>query len=680
MLSEAKWIWLDENAHESGISARGGYCVAEISKAYRLMKTAVALKIQVSADTVYKLWVNGAFVGSGPSYPTDEMSFDSEYELSSAPDTLEIRAVVRKGVQSETESSHGVGGFILSCDIEYDDGTVESVFTDEKWDIRYLPSHTSDTETDFTIAPHEWEKAIEVDYPAALAKARILPLFEQITEPEHQKMYICPKSSFSQFCVAFPAMYSAFAAFSADGEDYEITLELAEGEDSDVRTETIHAYGRIDYVSTQFTGVSKMIINVTNNGGSDVRVFDAHLIRTAYPTVRKASFSCSDEEICDIWKNCVGTLENCRRDGYCDSPSTKKSVSRMADIRAEALFSQIAFGDAALARSDILKLSERIAEMRDETEISSGLLSFVPMIWDYYVYTGDESIFSLTEQAVETLLSRFDTYLSEAKIIETPPDFAPVDRVTVGGYSLENPPKCLGQAFVTAMYYGALDTASKIYAERGNNKLRTAYRLRADAVKKGFETAFTDKERQLCLAGLSTKDKKTGNHPKNPARKFYTRHAATIAAFYGLCDSAFAKQLATRAASDKALCDISPSFTFYLLEALRRLGLLEKYGLKLIRRWAGFSERCRNGVGASWDGDSLGYGGSCAPAYYLPIMLSGLEIVRPGFEEIKLAPRLYGLESADISIPTPFGYITIKTEKGKQAEITIPDEIKYTIV
>lgn len=67
----------------------------------------------------------------------------------------------------------------------------------------------------------------------------------------------------------------------------------------------------------------------------------------------------------------------------------------MADIRAEALFSQIAFGDAALARSDILKLSERIAEMRDETEISSGLLSFVPMIWDYYVYTGDEAFFRL---------------------------------------------------------------------------------------------------------------------------------------------------------------------------------------------------------------------------------------------------------------------------------------------
>ena len=96
MLSDAKWIWLDESAHADGISAHGGYCVAEISKAYRLMKTGVKLRVQVSADTVYKLWINGAFVGSGPTYPLDKMSFYSEYEIPSAPDTLLIKAVVRK--------------------------------------------------------------------------------------------------------------------------------------------------------------------------------------------------------------------------------------------------------------------------------------------------------------------------------------------------------------------------------------------------------------------------------------------------------------------------------------------------------------------------------------------------------------------------------------------------------
>lgn len=677
MLSKAKWIWLDESPRADVIALRGGYCVAEVSKAYRLLKTAVRLRLEVSADTSYKLWVNGKFVGTGPSYPMDKMSFYSEYELSSAPDTLEIRALVRRGVRCETESSHGVGGFILSCDIEYDDGTLENVCTDEKWDIRYLPSHISDTETDFTLAPCDWEKATEVHYPAALAKSPVAPLFEQMLEPPHQKMYVCPGHAVSQFCVAFPAMYSAFPAFSADGGDYEITLEISDGEGSVARTESIHAYGRIDYVSDLPSGVSAMIINVVNNGADDVKIFDAHLIRSLHKTVRKASFSCSDRELDSIWNRSMSTLENCRRDSFCESPSTLGFMSALADVREEALYSQIAFGDATLARCDILKIAERIINSGAELNNSVGLLSFLPMIWDYYSYTGDESIFAPTEEACELLLSKFDTYLSDAKIIETPPDFAPVDKIKIGSYSLENPPKALGQAFATASFFKALDIMSKIYAERGNNKLRSAYRLRADAVKKGFETAFTDRDSGLCLAGLTTKNKKPGRYPKNTAKKYYTRQAATVMALYGLCDSSLAKQLAIRALSDKALCDVSPAFTGNLLELSLRLGLFEKYGLGIIRRWGVFGE---NSVGRTWNGDGYGYGGGASPAYYLPVALAGLEVVRPGFAEVRLAPRLYGLDSANISIPTPYGYITVNMEKGRPAEISIPDEIKYTIV
>ena len=299
------------------------------------------------------------------------------------------------------------------------------------------------------------------------------------------------------------------------------------------------------------------------------------------------------------------------------------------------------------------------------------------MIWDYYSYTGDESIFAPTEEACGLLLSKFDTYLSDAKIIETPPDFAPVDKIKIGSYSLENPPKALGQAFATASFFKALDIMSKIYAERGNNKLRSAYRLRADAVKKGFETAFADRDSGLCLAGLTTKNKKPGRYPKNTAKKYYTRQAATVMALYGLCDSSLAKQLAIRALSDKALCDASPAFTGNLLELSLRLGLFEKYGLGIIRRWGAFGE---NSVGRTWNGDGYGYGGGASPAYYLPVALAGLEVVRPGFAEVRLAPRLYGLDSANISIPTPYGYITVNMEKGRPAEISIPDEIKYTIV
>lgn len=682
MLSDAKWIWLDESAHADGISAGGGYCVAEISKAYRLMKTGVRLRVQVSADTVYKLWINGAFVGSGPVYPLDKASFYSEYEIPSAPDTLLIKAVVRKTPESEAESSHGKGGFILSCDIEYDDGTLESICTDEKWDIRYLPCHISDTETDFTIAPCEWEKAVAVNYPAALVKSPVPPLSEHIVLPDPQEMYVCPKHSMARFCVAFPTLLTAYPVFSADGDDYEITLELAEEGDVPARTETIHACGRINYASIQYTGVSKLIINVTNNGKSDVKIFDVQLIRSEYPIIRKAAFSCSDGELCSIWQNCVGTLENCRRDSYIESPTSKKFISAVRDIRLEALFSQVAFGDVSLARFDILKLSERIKKSAGELENSAGLLSFVPMIWDYYMYTGDASIFEAAEEAMTTLLDTFDSYLSDAKIIDTPPDYAPVDSMKTGSYSLENPPKALGQAVVTALYCKALDIASKIYAETGNNKLRTAYRLRADAVKKGFEAAFFDRERQLCFAGLSTKDKKPCRAPKNTGRKYYTRHVNILASLYGLCDSVSSKQIALRAASDKSLGDVQPAFAAYLLETVWQYGLFEKYGMNIIRRWKDFGDKCKNGVGREWNGEGKGfcYGGGCAPAYYLPLALLGFEMVRPGFEEIKLAPRLYGLESANVSIPTPYGYITVDMERGKPADIKIPSEIKYTIV
>lgn len=137
------------------------------------------------------------------------------------------------------------------------------------------------------------------------------------------------------------------------------------------------------------------------------------------------------------------------------------------------------------------------------------------------MYTGDASLFEVTEETMTTLLDVFDSYLSDAKIIDVPPDYAPVDNMKIGGYSLENPPKALGQAVITALYYKALDIASKIYAERGNNKLRTAYRLRADAVKKGFETAFLTGNGNFALPVLRRKTKNVSRTEKSGKEILY---------------------------------------------------------------------------------------------------------------------------------------------------------------
>ncbi len=71
---------------------------------------------------------------------------------------------------------------------------------------------------------------------------------------------------------------------------------------------------------------------------------------------------------------------------------------------------------------------------------------------------------------------------------------------------------------------------------------------------------------------------------------------------------------------------------------------------------------------------SHAWGGS--PLYSLPKALLGFEMIKPGFEEIRLKPSLMGLSFAQVEIPTPYGMISCKMEEGKEPIISIPKKIK----
>ena len=85
-------------------------------------------------------------------------------------------------------------------------------------------------------------------------------------------------------------------------------------------------------------------------------------------------------------------------------------------------------------------------------------------------------------------------------------------------------------------------------------------------------------------------------------------------------------------------------------------------------------------------GDFPGYGydyshaWGATPSYQLPAKLSGLTILEPGFKKITLAPNLFGLDWAEIDIPTPFGSIHMKLKKNETPVISVPDEIEYQVI
>ena len=126
---------------------------------------------------------------------------------------------------------------------------------------------------------------------------------------------------------------------------------------------------------------------------------------------------------------------------------------------------------------------------------------------------------------------------------------------------------------------------------------------------------------------------------------------------------------------------MQPWFCHFLLEAVYRCGLREKYTLRLLEQWKDPVRECSKGLpegfykpeeNYSFD-HSHAWGGT--PAYALPLALSGLDIVEPGYRKIRLSPSLLGLEWANVEIPTPYGMIRLQMQEGDPPEITVPEGI-----
>ena len=72
------WIWLSEKLYPDnqrtvctsfadGTSEKRNYCVAEFKKEYEFDEDAESLNVKISADTFFRLYINGEFVGNGPA-------------------------------------------------------------------------------------------------------------------------------------------------------------------------------------------------------------------------------------------------------------------------------------------------------------------------------------------------------------------------------------------------------------------------------------------------------------------------------------------------------------------------------------------------------------------------------------------------------------------------------------
>ncbi len=692
------WIWLPTDKYpdrqtccysdlESDKS--GLFTVAEFKKNYSFDKKIKSAKLRFSADTALQLYVNGEICATGPASPGGDFLsndrprsnfYSSETVIEPDTDELEIFARVRMKPNRGFEFSSGHGGFMLSGELTFDDGTKEIIHTDSSWLVRFNGAYCASRRYDSNIEADEFVNAQEIQN-IWHTKTAPIPV---ATEQKHSRSFTVGANENKSVKLELDRIYAGYVYAKADGKiKAEITCRETDEQGS---KENVCFAGEGEYRGFYMHSAGELTADIINLSDEETEI-EIGFIATCLPVDKEALTVTSDAALNQVLDTCRHTLRYCRQTLHLDSPKHCEPLACTGDYYIETLMTAFSFGDMSLAKFDVQRTAELIRNNHGRMFHTTYSLIWVRMLLDVYKFTGDKSLLTECEDALIMLLNRFSGYIGDNGLIETPPDYMFVDWIYIDGISMHHPPKALGQTCLNLFYFGALGFAAEIYAILGEDALEKDCISRRNALQKAINSQLFDSDRGLYFEGLNTPSTvEIGQWmPQNTDKRYYLKQSNILAAYFGVCDRETAREIIHKIMSDECPGDYQPYFAHYLLEAIYSNGLREEYTLKVVERWKAPVAQCPKGLVEgfiapeptySFD-HSHAWGGT--PLWSLPKALIGFEMLSPGFEEISLSPSLLGLSCAKVELPTPYGNVTVEMGKGKEPKITHPKEIKVHI-
>lgn len=703
MDKNAKWIWLDSTHYpmyqKSEITyfdphrKEYEYVVGEFKYEKQFNKEIASAKIDICADVAFRLYVNGGFVGAGPvcqggdyanTLPMPKQYYNS-YEIKANGSKITFYVLVRKNTSVQCDMSKGRPGLILSAEIRFADGTSARIVTDKSWLCRKDNTRYAENKTDYTLKSGGWLAAEELESVWNLTKAPIKMLCEeQIIPIGFSPITVGAKQSL-ELALEFDKIYSGYYTLSASCADMHdsYVIHITEYEKDEQKAniaETITASGDINFRCMGMHSAGAVKLTILNHSSSPLCIKSFAMQFCHYPTEHDGTFECSNETLNKAYLLGKHALKICRQTIELDSPMHQENLGCVGDYYIASLMNWFTYGDAALVRLDLVRIGDYI-EMTDGYMFHTSFsMIWILMLWDYYLYSGDASIFAEVKNALIHLLERFDRYCDERGIIVSPDSYMFLDWLEADGISLHHPPACLGQAALNSFYHGGLDAAIKIFTLLNEADLISLYDSRKNKLKASFNMLFYDNEKGLYFDGLNESYEEKAWIPKNTVKRYFSWHTNTLAVLFDLAPNEKQAEIMERILADSSLINPQPYFMHFVLEAIYKTGLFEKHGISQLMRWRDMTSFPK-GLQEGWY-DMSGYGFDYShvwggtPTYQLPSKLSGLEILDAGFKKIRLTPRLFGLEEANISIPTPYGYIKLRLQKNHTPEIEIPEGIE----
>lgn len=696
----AKWIWLNparyptlqETIWNIGLAhEESSYAVVEFEKEMTFDKKPAYVELRVSGDTHFRLFADGEWIGMGPAaaggdfLATDaplDWYYQNPYRVMPKEKTLHLFAQVQLSPQVLTEFSRGQGGFYLNGTAVFEDGQTMELGTDAAWRARLNRRYCAPCTYDETLSPDAWEAAFETGDTRVLSDAPVRMLeFETVLPMDAAQRRIAVHAG-ERIGVEFDRIYAANIALHASGA-CELRIACHETPGVGRSGEHVTFQGEGEYRSFRMHSVGECEIEVIRAAeGAEIEL---SLVFNHYPIDALGTLKTSDPELDAIFDLCRWTLGICRQTIHLDSPMHQELLACTGDYYIETLMSIYTCGDMSLARGDVIRTANWLRQNSGRMFHTTYSLIWVQMLELVHQLTADEALLWECRDALQALFARFDGYIGENGVIDQPPDYMFVDWVVVDGYSMHHPPKYLGQTVLNAFYYKALCVAAQIGARCGWEEA-DAYAQKAAALKIAFNKAFYDQQTGFYIDGLADFVPETKWQPENPPKRHISRHANLLAALYELCDEQTAVRLIHMAAHEQAgMAPIQPYFMCFMLQAVEKYGLVDVYGMQMLKLWSASVKACSKGLQEGWYKPEESYSfdhshawGGC-PAYFIPQFLTGMKMEKPGFKEITLSPRLYGLKTAEIAFPTPRGEVKIVLREGEAPRVQAPDSIRWKL-
>ena len=385
---------------------------------------------------------------------------------------------------------------------------------------------------------------------------------------------------------------------------------------------------------------------------------------TGYPLETRAEAATSDESLADIWDISLRTLRRCMQETYTDCPFYEQLQYAM-DTRSQILYTYAISMDDRLARKAIDDFSRALrpdgmincSYPNMTVNVIPGFsIYYILMIHDHMMYFGDRELVKRYLPAADRILQFFASHRTPGGLVDK-----------VGGVN------------GLAPYWSFIDWAEEWMPTQGMPAaglrgpltmeslllllgLRAAAEL-ADFAEDDRASGYRQQAEALSAAIRKHCMREDGMLTDGPGAPELSQHAQVFGILSGVLTPEEGRRNLLYALDTPGIARCSVAMCFYLFRALEITGLYSRTD----SLWEIWRDMVRNGCSTCVEAENFArsecHAWGALALYELPSVILGVRPAAPGYEKIRVAPVPGALTHASGRVPTPWGELRVAWKK-----------------